>query len=416
MLPFQDTKLSPKERAHDLCARLTSQEKTGQLNQRLYGFQSVRREGERLTLDEAFLTAPDTVYPVAAATTSQATIGSAYINDADVNSGSPSTNYGSSSTLWVGYINGAKYRSYVQFCIEPYESYIAPYGITDAYLLLYEKSGNTSTFTMQPRIPNNIWTYTSLTWNNQPGYLSAFNGVSAPSNVPLTQTSTMYRVYMTAYVQACMRNYVSQALPRTIHEQRGLMLKIANETSAQVRMFNSTNASSNKPTLMIYYNPSYYGTAGTYWDTDGEDPNCAGYALGRAQYADARVFTFSGNGTVMSEEAYLADLIDHYSTHLNAAVTVDNSQGQSAAVPAGTYRMAFRARRVVMSDGYIADYHVIVQNKNGSWSGKMGTSPSAKLGLINVTANSDPAVWDTVWNVNDPNMSTYLLLVTGSYR
>ena len=46
----------------------------------------------------------------------------------------------------------------------------------------------------------------------------------------------------------------------------------------------------------------------------------------------------------------------------------------------------------------------------------MGTSPSAKLGLINVTANSDPAVWDTVWNVNDPNMSTYLLLVTGSYR
>ena len=54
MLPFQDTKLSPKERAHDLCARLTSREKTGQLNQRLYGFQSVRREGERLTLDEAF--------------------------------------------------------------------------------------------------------------------------------------------------------------------------------------------------------------------------------------------------------------------------------------------------------------------------------------------------------------------------
>ena len=165
-----------------------------------------------VTLDEAFLTAPDTVYPVAAATTSQATIGSAYINDADVNSGSPSTNYGSSSTLWVGYINGAKYRSYVQFIIEDYKEEIAPNGITDAYLLLYEKSGNTSTFSMQSRIPSNIWNYTSLTWNNQPGYWSAFNGVSAPSNVTLTQTSTMYRVYMTAYVQACMRNYVSQAL------------------------------------------------------------------------------------------------------------------------------------------------------------------------------------------------------------
>lgn len=54
MLPFQNSKLSPQERAHDLCARLTSREKAGQLNQRLYGFQSVRREGERLTLDEAF--------------------------------------------------------------------------------------------------------------------------------------------------------------------------------------------------------------------------------------------------------------------------------------------------------------------------------------------------------------------------
>ena len=54
MLPFQDPKLSPKERAHDLCARLTCREKVGQLNQRLYGFRSVRREGEQLTLDEAF--------------------------------------------------------------------------------------------------------------------------------------------------------------------------------------------------------------------------------------------------------------------------------------------------------------------------------------------------------------------------
>lgn len=179
-------------------------------------------------------------------------------------------------------------------------------------------------------------------------------------------------------------------------------------------MFNSTNASSNKPTLMIYYNPNYYGSAGTYWDTDGEDPNCAGYALGRAQYADASVFTGNANGTVMPRDEYLVNLINHYRTHLNAVVEY-SSLGQSAPVSAGKYRMAFRASRVAL-DYYISEYHVIVQNKNGSWSGKMGTNPSAKLGLINVTTNSDPAVWDTVWNVNDPNVSTYLLLVTGSYR
>ena len=97
-----------------------------------------------VTLDEAFLADPDTEYPLRAATTSQESIGSAKINDADVNSGSPSTNYGSSSTLWVGYINGAKYRSYVQFIIGSYQNTILPGNVTSAYLNLYEISGNTS--------------------------------------------------------------------------------------------------------------------------------------------------------------------------------------------------------------------------------------------------------------------------------
>jgi|GEM_PF-3221576 len=173
-----------------------------------------------VTLDEAFMTDPQTVYPLSA--TSPASVYGDDINDADVNSGSPSKNYASSSTLWVGYINGAVYRSYLQFIIGEYSDDIAPNSISNAYMILYEKSGNTSTFSMQSRIPSNIWNYTSLTWNNQPGMYTAFNGISPPGSVTLTQTSTMYQVPMTNFVQGCVRNYLDDSVTQTVHEKRGL--------------------------------------------------------------------------------------------------------------------------------------------------------------------------------------------------
>ncbi len=55
MIPYQDQRLSPTERARDLCARLTLREKVGQLNQRLYGFDSYIREGDKLAPSEAFV-------------------------------------------------------------------------------------------------------------------------------------------------------------------------------------------------------------------------------------------------------------------------------------------------------------------------------------------------------------------------
>ncbi|MCI5955725.1 MAG: glycoside hydrolase family 3 C-terminal domain-containing protein [Clostridiales bacterium] len=54
MLPYQDASRAPAERARDLCARLSLAEKAGQLTQRLYGFHSVLRQGESLSLSEDF--------------------------------------------------------------------------------------------------------------------------------------------------------------------------------------------------------------------------------------------------------------------------------------------------------------------------------------------------------------------------
>ncbi len=359
-----------------------------------------------LTLDEAFLTEPGTVYPLAVSSTLQKTIGSADINDTDVNSGSPSTNYGSSSTMWVGYINGAKYRSYIQFIIGDYAPTIAPNGITNAYMILYEKSGNTSTFTLQPRIPSNIWSYTSLTWNNQPGYSSAFNGVNAPSNVTLTQTSTMYRVYMGAYVQACMRNYVSESLTRTIHEKRGLMLKISNESSAQVRMFNSTNASSNKPTLVVTYKENYYGGAFPYYFSTGYDRNCLGYALNIAKFlkpgSHAYLQSIQATDTATS---YFYDCIQPYIASRGRSARII---GRTEAISSNEYRVAMRllSETISIENGWPPDYHFWVENKidgwKGLWSHKPGDASSSQI-----THTDNPNDTGAGWGLFISNGTTY---------
>lgn len=51
---YLDSALSPKERAQDLIGRMTLREKVGQLNQKLYGFNSYKRNGDTIELDASF--------------------------------------------------------------------------------------------------------------------------------------------------------------------------------------------------------------------------------------------------------------------------------------------------------------------------------------------------------------------------
>ena len=54
MKPYQDSSLSPAERAKDLLLRMTRREKAGQLNQRLHGFSCYERNGDEITLTPEF--------------------------------------------------------------------------------------------------------------------------------------------------------------------------------------------------------------------------------------------------------------------------------------------------------------------------------------------------------------------------
>ena len=51
---FLDKNAPPRERAEDLCGRMTLREKVGQLNQRLFGFRAFEREGDDVHLSREF--------------------------------------------------------------------------------------------------------------------------------------------------------------------------------------------------------------------------------------------------------------------------------------------------------------------------------------------------------------------------
>ena len=284
-----------------------------------------------VSLDEAFLTDPDTVYPLAASATSQITIGASYINDTYVHTLDSSSNNASSPTIWAGNANGGKYRTYFQFVIGSYKETIDPDEVVNAYLNLYEKSGFTSQFWLQPRIPGNIWSNSSLTWNNQPSLLASYNGVSAPASAPLTSTNTTYPISITTFIKACLRNYTDDSLPVTIHEQRGLAFKIENEATALVRYFNSTNNSSNKPTLTIVYNvpgPSVTGVT--------VSPNSATVSAGSTKQLSASVspsgapqgVSWSAGNTAIAtvSSSGLVSALSPGTVTITAASTTDSSK------------------------------------------------------------------------------------------
>lgn len=55
METYENTNLSPEERARLLLSELNLREKVGQLNQRIYGFTSYTRENGGVSLSEEFI-------------------------------------------------------------------------------------------------------------------------------------------------------------------------------------------------------------------------------------------------------------------------------------------------------------------------------------------------------------------------
>lgn len=350
-----------------------------------------------LAIDQNFLTSANTVYPVMLTDTTQITLTAEYINDTDVNSGSPNSTDASSSTLWVGKMS-TTYRSYMQFIFpQTMKDDISPSSVSSAYLNLYEVSGNTSTFYMASSIPSDIWTYTSLTWNNQPstGY-NPYNGVGAPSLKTLTTTNTLYNIECTSFVQGSLLNYINSSVYGTVHELRGLRFLQNGEPGSQMRWFRSTNASANKPVLVINYTSTYYGDAGMYRQQDSPYINCWGYAL-KLPNSVTNIgidykFQFESATTINNAQA--ASLIMQYMYGLSYVTDVRSLNSSSSAVTSSEYRIAAKMflRTYDNTEGIqfpdwphkhiIFSYHFLVETNNSGWAQKNSETPSVSMGYI----------------------------------
>ena len=182
-------------------------------------------------------------------------------------------------------------------------------------------------------------------------------------------------------------------------------------------MFNSTNASTNKPTLVVTYRPSYYGGgAGVYWNCTSTSPNCAGYAVGSNSYMDISVIKSGGIGSI-EEEEYANMVINAYRRISGLVMTwEEENANQDAYVPGNRFRIAIRAKLYTpYPEGLLNIYHVMVQLRDGSWASKMNTSPSRWCGLINVRTDSNEDNWDTLANPNLEYIHTMFFQVQGSY-
>ena len=174
-----------------------------------------------------------------------------------------------------------------------------------------------------------------------------------------------------------------QAKRRSMGGAEEAIAGIANESSAQVRMFNSTNASSNKPTLVVTYKPDYYGGAYAYADGVFSNANCLGYALRLNQSLKPGTCSYlqslSGHTAISYYNACIEPLIESLGKSSNII-------SRTEAISSNEYRVAMRLTEDDKNIGGVplpADYHFWVENKNegwkGLWSHKSGTSACAQI-------------------------------------
>ena len=345
-----------------------------------------------MTVDELFFNGA--TYPTRAAIVySSHTYDASCINDTDVRTNGVNSNYSTSPNLYVGRINGHYYRTFLQFVI-PTAYQFAPGAVTVAYMYMYEGSTNTSTFTIDYQVPTYQWNMSAMCWNHSANqtamYDDEFNNVEIPSNLTLSYSSQYYAKPMGAFVRGCLRNYKDESLTATVNQLRGVCLRSTTETATSsnihVRIWHSTNHSSNKPYLTIYYNTNF-GAATTYRAVgEGDNPNCLGYALEKSQWI-LNVGTYSN--------ASDQEIADAFITEVNIPAHADNIRlisSQTAAISDSEYRIAMRFDRTASGTNG-ANFHVLVQLNDGSWAHKMGNDASEYLGHIDPDIGTDDGYW-----------------------
>ncbi len=349
-----------------------------------------------MTVDEEFIA--EAAYPTRAAIIyATANLDGSYINDIDVGTYDPNANYATAAKLYVGNLAGEVYRTYFQLVFADYK--MAPYAVNSASMRLYESSANTSTMTIDPKIPNHTWAMSNMCWNHVANqatfhdpYQSGIKEVYPPSAFTVT-TSGWYTIPMTQFVQACMRNYINESWSETINELRGFLLMSTAESTQMLHYFSSTNASSNKPYIVLNYNSNYNkGAAKIFHDESRTTVNCLGYAWGITGFIDDELSReISPTETVTS---YFANVVAPYLSAMGVEYrTLSNAQ---QAIDLDEYRVTMRLSEKlydIYGNYWGRDYHFWVETTDG-WAHKAGETQAQLKG------NADPDQISN-WRIGD---------------
>ena len=201
-----------------------------------------------------------------------------------------------------------------------------------------------------------------------------------------------------------------QAKRRLIGRAEEAIAGIANESSAQVRMFNSTNASSNKPTLVVTYKPDYYGNAKVYVQKTGDGVNCLGYAMGiNASVQPSHV---GANLGTMGAEAYFDNYLKQYLR--DSGYGIARQINRTTAIGTHERRIAMRIGTFNASGTAWRDYHFwreLGGSDAGLWADKPGVQSNTSRKLTSTDNPNDTEVigWDyhTTDYYGDPTVLYY---------
>lgn len=329
-----------------------------------------------VTLSEEVLEREDLVYPLIT-TMATTTIGDDPIYDTCVCSATPSTNYGSSANLTVGRASASSiWSTYIQYHLSSYLATIKPNSITDASLYFYKNSGISTTVT--PYISGvSGWSPSTLTYNSTSGYAysQTRNGVSMPSGINISASGRYHLFSTPEFISACIREHLDPNLYRTLAQSRGMVLTAAS-SSSNVQYFNSANASSNKPYVVVYYHANYNASSMTYYDCS-DSRNCLGYVLRLNSDIQPNMINPNNNSVIVSTPAgyFNSALYDYITEELS--IECDPSVGRTEVLEDGYYKIAMRCKALPGYSG-VPCYHFWAETTNGKWAHKPDGGSSAR--------------------------------------
>jgi len=329
--------------------------------------------------------------------------------------------YYSATVMYMGRWASYPARIMMQFVFtDALKNAISPSSITEAKLYLWDQSTDTTRRTVNVRIPRNIWTASTVTWNTAPSYYTGtWNGIPAPTSHTISGDPGWWAFpYMKDVVAAMLRNYIDTSLAQTIHEKRGIMIKLADETVG-LKTFRTSNHSENRPNMSITYTASQpYGAAWAHRQLSASSGlNCWGFALGKNTSIET---VFWRSGALTLSDIDLANLFGNYSVQNNYVSSMRLINSATAQIDSNEFRVAFRGKKTYVYNSstlryelYI--YHFMVQTNTGGWSHKpsVGTHVGgqainrASVNEGNINPSSNGSYWLNWVSLPDSSSTMY---------